>query len=218
MSCRPRHRSPSLLKYSPRRASRFRNSPLSPVASTRPRHWRGVSARTITRRPSRVTKSRPNVPKTWLPNRPRGSASSTASPTKPRCPATARPTSDRLSPTSWPPPVSLRSRPAAGMAAGRGDELRDLLLARRLAHIDRDRALALVEAGPVQAASTMERPAADVDTTAGRIDADDVGAHRRQRRAAERRGDECRDLHDAQPVQDAHAHGHVMLTGTCAPT
>src|SRR5229473_3033426 len=40
ISCRPRHRSPSLLKYSPSRASRLRNSPLNPVASTRLRHCR----------------------------------------------------------------------------------------------------------------------------------------------------------------------------------
>src|SRR5437899_7692393 len=55
------------------------------------------------------------------------------------------------------------SQKDAAALARRGDELRDLLLARRLAHVDRDRALALVEAGPVQASPAMERPAADVD-------------------------------------------------------
>ena len=59
------------------------------------------------------------------------------------------------------------------------------LLAPLGAEVERHRALAPVEAGPVEAAALVQRPAADVDAAAQRIDAHDLGAERRQRRAAE---------------------------------
>src|SRR4029077_7730165 len=64
------------------------------------------------------------------------------------------------------------------------------------------RALALVQSRPVKTASVVKRPAVDVDPTAGRIDADDVRAQSREGATAERRGDECRVLNDAQPGEN----------------
>src|SRR5260370_35164059 len=46
----------------------------------------------------------------------------------------------------------------AAALAGRRDELRDLLLARPVPRVYRHRALALVEAGPVQAPAALSRP------------------------------------------------------------
>src|SRR5450759_4626116 len=64
--------------------------------------------------------------------------------------------------------------------ARRRDQTGHLALTRLASRVDHHRALALVEAGPVEAAAAMQRPAVDIDSSAGWIDPDHVGAERRQ--------------------------------------
>jgi hypothetical protein len=73
-----------------------------------------------------------------------------------------------------------------------GDQPGDELLAARRAEIDRDRALALVQARPVQAGAIgRARPPGLVGGAADRVDADHVGTELSQRHPAQRRGDEA---------------------------
>ena len=92
-----------------------------------------------------------------------------------------------------------------GVLARRADQPGDQLLALRLAEVDGDRALALVQPGPEQAVVAVQRhrPAGIVEAAADRIEADDVGAHLRQRHAAERHGDEGRALDDPHAGENA---------------
>ena len=71
------------------------------------------------------------------------------------------------------------------------------------AEVDGQRPLALVQAGPEQAVVAVERdrPAGVIEPAADRIEADDVGAHLRQRHAAVGHGDERRALDDAQALK-----------------
>ena len=95
------------------------------------------------------------------------------------------------------------ARPVARL----GDQAGDQLLALRTAGIDGDRALALVQADPVEALAVGgERPASRVETALQRIEADDVGALLRQRHAAQRRRDERRAFDDAQTLENS-VHG-----------
>ena len=72
--------------------------------------------------------------------------------------------------------------------------------------VDRDRALPLVEPGPVEADAVVgDRPALVVEAAADGVEADDVGAELREREPAERRGDERRPLDHAQSREQCHA-------------
>ena len=69
----------------------------------------------------------------------------------------------------------------------------------------RDRPLALVEAGPVEADVVVgDGPALVVEAAADGVEADDVGAELGEREPAERRGDERRSLDDAQSREQLH--------------
>jgi hypothetical protein len=96
----------------------------------------------------------------------------------------------------------------AGVRAWRGGERLHQLAPLRAAQVDRDRALALVQAAPVQAAPARHaRHAGVVDAAADHVDADHVGAVLRQRQAGQRSGDEGGTLDDAQAVQERVGHG-----------
>ena len=73
---------------------------------------------------------------------------------------------------------------------GRRYEAGHLAASKLGAGVDGHRALALVQAGPVKAAAAMQRPTVDVQSAARWVDANHVRTQRRQRRAAEGRGDE----------------------------
>ena len=86
----------------------------------------------------------------------------------------------------------------------RGDQRREQLAAAWIAQIDGDRALALVEAGPVDRAAILrDRPALIVETALDVVEADHVGAHLGERHAAQRRSDECRAFDDAEARENA---------------
>ena len=87
----------------------------------------------------------------------------------------------------------------AGAGAGRGDQGAGDVAALGLVQRQRQGALGLVEAGPVEAGAVSgHRPAAKVDAAADRVDADHLGTHLRHRHPAERGRDKGRDLDDAQ--------------------
>ena len=93
----------------------------------------------------------------------------------------------------------------AGLRRGRerGDQFAPL----RPAQVDGDRALALVQPGPVEAApARRDRPAQIIDAAADHLDADHVGAILRERQAAHRRGDERRTFDHANAVQKIVGH------------
>ena len=73
--------------------------------------------------------------------------------------------------------------------------------------VDRHGALALVETSPVKTVTLVQRPATDIETAAGWIDAEDVGAERGKRGATERRGDEGRDLDDPKSSENRTPDG-----------
>jgi hypothetical protein len=70
------------------------------------------------------------------------------------------------------------------------------------AHVQLQRALGAIQAGPVQAApGGVARRAGNVDVAADRVDADHLGAELGQCQPGAGRGDEGRELDDAQAVQ-----------------
>jgi hypothetical protein len=84
------------------------------------------------------------------------------------------------------------------------------LAAFALAHVEHDRALALVEAGPVEAASVLgHRPAAVVQPAAHGIDTNDVGAHLGQQQSGIGRGDEGRGLDHPHALEHL-VHGNSL--------
>ena len=94
-------------------------------------------------------------------------------------------------------PVGARTR----------DECCDQFLPLGRAQIDLDRTLALVHAGPEQAAAVVgQGPAAIVEAAADLVVADDIGAELGERHPAERRRHEGRSLDDAEPCEDAAGH------------
>ena len=98
-----------------RARSAARCSPM-PVASTSDCHWLRLIATTITRRPSRVGKSRPNAPYMSLPSGGRFAWVSWAWPRNPRLATMVNATSASEILTSWPSPVAVRSRSPASIA------------------------------------------------------------------------------------------------------
>ena len=88
--------------------------------------------------------------------------------------------------------------------ARRGDQRRQKLAAARVAQVDGDRALALVEAGPIDRSAVLgDRPAVAVEPALDVVEPDHVGAELRQRHAAQRRGNERRAFDDAKAGQNA---------------
>ena len=99
-----------------------------------------------------------------------------------------------------PPHHVVDEQPA--VRPGGGDQRDHELAALGAAHIDRDRALALVQRCPVVAlAARRDRPAAVVVTTAERVDPRDFRAQLGQRQAAGRAGDVARALDDLQAAK-----------------
>ena len=90
---------------------------------------------------------------------------------------------------------------------GRGNERHGNLAAFGLAEVQRHRTLGLVQATPKKAGVvSSDGPAAVIKTAAQGVDADHVGAHLRQRHAAQRGRYECRSLHHAHTRQNSLGH------------
>ena len=80
----------------------------------------------------------------------------------------------------------------AGLFARRGDQRRHQFTSFWRAHVDLNRALALVQPGPEEALAVgCQRPAMVVEAAADLVEPDDVGAELSEGHAAQGRSDEC---------------------------
>ena len=101
----------------------------------------------------------------------------------------------------------LERHPAAGREVGEevtcvGDEAREQFLRPITAEVDGDRALALVEAGPIDRfAGVGQRPTPIVDPTADLIEPDDVSTELSEGHASGWGGDESRPLDHAETIE-----------------
>ncbi len=103
----------------------------------------------------------------------------------------------------------------AAPRAAFGDEPGDQLLTVGAAHVDGDRALALVQPGPVDALAVVgQRPAAVVRGAADGVHPDHLGTELGQRHPGQRHRHETRDLDDPNPGQRS---GRARRSGHCVP-
>ncbi len=102
----------------------------------------------------------------------------------------------------------------AGALARRGDQRAQKLAAARRAQVDGDRALALVQASPIDRAAVLgDRPAVVVEPALDVVEADHVGAQLGERHPAQRGGDERRAFDDAKAGENAcHRAFPVVFT------
>ncbi len=100
----------------------------------------------------------------------------------------------------------IRQKDAA-LFARRGDQRRHQLATLGRAHVDLNRALALVQAGPEKTLAVgRQRPSMVVEAAANLVEADNVGAELRERHPAERRCHERGAFDHAEAREDsAHA-------------
>ena len=97
---------------------------------------------------------------------------------------------------------------------GGGHQVGQEALALGVAEVQRDRLLALVQPGPVDAGPGRgQGPAVLVARAADRVDPDDLGTELGQGQAAQRRGHEAGDLQDPEPVQRRSTHWGEALAG-----